>query len=117
MAGRQKKQINIEIGGRIRALREAAGVSREQFAEAVGLSPRFCAAVEIGLAGLSFESLKRICEYFGVNADSIIFGERMEPAESLRALLADVPAELLPEMAEAIRAQVRLINAARGIQK
>ena len=47
------KPENIEIGGRIRSARETHGMTRDEFAEAVGISSQFASDLERGRMGAS----------------------------------------------------------------
>lgn len=46
-----------EIGSRIREQREYLGLSREAFAEKIGVTPKFCSDIELGLKGMSLPTL------------------------------------------------------------
>lgn len=110
------KQINLDVGARLRACREHMGLSREAFAEQVGITPRFVADIECGRVGASLTTLKRACEVLGISADAVLWGSAA-PAKStgehLAAMLAGVDPALLPLIEESIRTQVRLIAAAK----
>lgn len=69
------KQINLDVGARLRACRERAHLTREAFAEQVGITPRFVADIECGRVGASLTTLKRACEVLGASADEILWGE------------------------------------------
>ena len=71
---RLKKQINIEIGERIKAAREAASLTQEIFSERIEVTPQYVSDLERGVVGVSLSTLKRICVILGVSADSILFG-------------------------------------------
>lgn len=71
---REKKEINVEVGRRIRQAREAAGLTQERFAELVGISPQNVSCVERGLAGVSLTVLRRMCEILRVSSDSLLLG-------------------------------------------
>ena len=70
MALREKKEINVEVGRRVRRAREAAGLTQERFAELVGISPQNVSCVERGLAGVSLTVLKRMCQILSVPSDT-----------------------------------------------
>ena len=110
MAGRRKKQINIVIGHNIRTLRTENGMTREAFAEAVGISSRFLVSVETGFAGISIDTLKRICDYFAISADTILYGNDVGPTSRFDALLAGVDACYYPTLAASLREQIKLIK-------
>ena len=71
---REKKEINVEVGRRIRQAREAAGLTQERFAELIGVSPQNVSCVERGLAGVSLTVLRRMCEILQVSSDSLLLG-------------------------------------------
>ena len=48
----------IEIGARIRAGREELGLTREQLAEQLEISAKFCSDIELGLRGISVKTHK-----------------------------------------------------------
>lgn len=41
----------VSIGGRIRRQREFLGYTREQFAELLDVTPKFCSDIELGVQG------------------------------------------------------------------
>ena len=71
---REKKAINIEIGERVKQVREAAGLTQEAFSEMIGLGDKHISAIECGAVGVSLSVLKRICETLSVPADFLLFG-------------------------------------------
>lgn len=71
---RAKKEINIQIGERIKAAREHAGLTQEQFAERIDVSPQYVSDLERGVVGVSIATLKRVCTCLGVSSDQILFG-------------------------------------------
>lgn len=50
------------IGGRIRRQREFLGYTREQFSELLDVTPKFCSDIELGVKGMSVQTLCRISE-------------------------------------------------------
>ena len=70
----EKKEINLEIGTRIKAEREKAGLTQERFSELIGLGTKSVSAFERGTVGISFSTLKKICHVLSVSSDSILFG-------------------------------------------
>ena len=71
---RERKEINVEVGRRIRQAREAAGLTQERFAELIGVSPQNVSCVERGLAGVSLTVLRRMCEILRVSSDALLMG-------------------------------------------
>lgn len=81
-----KKQINIEIGARIKEEREKAGLTQERFSELIGLGPKSVSAFERGTVGISFTTLKKICQVLSVSSDQILFGQREQNENDLSEL-------------------------------
>ena len=93
---RQKKQINAEIGRRIQISREDAGLTQEQLAEQLGLSPQFISIIERGSAGASLETIVKLCGVLDVSSDWILLGKRETPtAQSIAARLSPLTEEQL----------------------
>ena len=80
---REKKDINIEIGGNIQVAREQAGYTQDTLSEMLGMTPNHLSAIERGASGISLEALQRLCRLLGVSADRIIFGTEEPEAEAL----------------------------------
>lgn len=72
---REKKQINIEIGERIKKSREKIEMTQEKLAEKVNVSPQYISDLERGVVGVAIPTLKNICITLGVTSDSLLFGE------------------------------------------
>ncbi|MBP3323786.1 MAG: helix-turn-helix transcriptional regulator [Clostridia bacterium] len=70
-----KKQINIEIGERIKNSRETKGITQEQLAELIDVSPQYISDLERGVVGASLETIKKICLVLTVSCDYLFFGE------------------------------------------
>lgn len=66
---------NVAIGGRIRALREKTGYSREQFSEKADITPKFLYEIESGKKGMSAYTLYNIAAALKVNCDYILTGK------------------------------------------
>ena len=70
----EKKQINVEVGSRIKHARMHAGLTQEEFAEKIGLSQKNISMVECGVSGISLTSLKKICSSLDISSDYLLFG-------------------------------------------
>lgn len=66
---------NLEIGVRIRNIRENLHMSRNVFSEKVDISESYLAQLETGRKSLGTTALSSICEYTGYSADYILFGQ------------------------------------------
>lgn len=62
-------RTHVEIGARLRALREASGLSLEQVARKVGCVKGTVQAAETGRSGPSVENLVKIAEAVGATLD------------------------------------------------
>lgn len=82
-----KKQINVEIGARIKEEREKAGLTQEHFSELIGLGTKSVSAFERGTVGISFTTLKKICQVLSVSSDRILFGQRAQNENDLSDLV------------------------------
>ena len=70
----EKKEINIEIGRRIKLARETAGLTQDRFAELIDMGPKNLSSVERGQVGISITTLHRICRVLSISADQLLFG-------------------------------------------
>jgi len=75
---RKKKEINVQIGSRIKSAREAAGLTQDKFAEMVSLGTKNVSDIERGVVGISIGALVRICGVLSVSSDEILFGRTDE---------------------------------------
>lgn len=69
----EKKEINIEIGTRIRHQRERAGLTQEKFAELIGLETKTISSVERGVVGISLTTMQTICKTLSISSDELLF--------------------------------------------
>lgn len=77
-----------EIGSRIRRQREYLGYTREQFAELLDVTPKFCSDIELGVKGMSVPTLCKIAKSLRLSTDYILFGKtELRPDDSLALLL------------------------------
>ncbi len=66
---------NLEIGVRIRSIREELCMSRNVFSEKVDISESYLAQLENGSKSLGTTALMSISEYTGYSTDYILFGK------------------------------------------
>lgn len=91
---REKKEINVQVGRRLRMAREAAGLTQERFAELAGISPQNVSCVERGLAGVSLTVLRRMCEILHVTSDSLLMGAQSDnDVDAIAQRLRQLPPE------------------------
>lgn len=71
----EKMPNNLEVGERIRSIREELKMNRERFSEMIDVSDVFLGQIERGERSLSLKTLYRIVSYTGVSTDFILFGD------------------------------------------
>ena len=62
------------VGERIRAQRKALGLSQEELAERIGRVPKFCADIERGQAGMSIDTMLKICSLLKILPNDLLLG-------------------------------------------
>lgn len=84
---------SIQIGERIKKQRLLNGYSREQLAELVEITPRFCYDLELGLKNMSVSTLCKLADALHVNADYLLFGpaSTTNDYDSLISLITTCP--------------------------
>lgn len=87
---------NLEIGSRIRTIREGMKLSRESFSEKINISEIFLSQIERGEKSLSLNTLISICENTGCSSDFLLFGRIDENAIAKKTLrlLNQLPPEV-----------------------
>ena len=75
------------IGKRIRTQREFMGYTREQFAELLDVTPKFCSDIELGVKGMSVPTLCRISRILRLSTDYILYGKGTVEESSTIALM------------------------------
>lgn len=68
----------FEIGARIKSQRELLGITREELAERLDITPRFCYDLELGHKGMSIATLSKISAELNVSTDYLLFGDSKE---------------------------------------
>lgn len=67
---------DIEIGERLRGIRENMHMTREKFSEKIDITDSFLGQIERGERSLSVKTLKKVVKYTGVSADYLLFGNQ-----------------------------------------
>lgn len=88
---RVKKDINVEIGARIKEKRLALKLTREELAQLSGYTANFIQEVERGRSGLSSESIRALSMALKVSADTLLFGDTPEEFAYISQRLKSVP--------------------------
>ncbi len=68
----------FEIGACIKSQRELLGITREELAERLDITPRFCYDLELRYKGMSFSTLISISSELNISTDYLLFGDSKE---------------------------------------
>ncbi len=87
---------NLEIGSRIRSVRESMRLNRNSFSERINISEIFLSQIERGEKSLSLNTLISICVNTGCSADYLLFGKIDENSAAKKTirLLNQLPPEV-----------------------
>ena len=102
---------NIELGARIRSVRESLHMTREQFSEKCDISDSFLADVERGKKSITVKTLKKLCYATNVSADYFVLGRNEDFAtDTILEILYSIPTDkrknamvILREYAKALK--------------
>ena len=97
---RSKKQINIEIGERIKQAREEKHFTQEKLAETIDVSTQYVSDLERGVVGASLATIKSVCIALNVSSDQLLFGKA--PEEITQSKLMGAYAALTPRQLKAL---------------
>lgn len=99
------KEIDLkEIGARIRKQRKSLGYNREQLAEKLEVSGRFCSSIELGKAGMSFKTLLKVSSVLSVSTDYILTGRTLtNDASPLNEMIKNCPPKKLKYAEEILK--------------
>lgn len=81
---------DIDIGERLRTIREGMHMTREEFSEKIDITDSFLGQIERGERSLSAKTLKKVVRYTGVSADFLLFGNNSnnETIQKINNILA-----------------------------
>lgn len=84
---------DLEIGNRIRTIRESLKYSRETFSELIDISESFLSQIERGEKSISLKTLMSIASTSGFSTDYILFGsqENNTTIKQINKLLVNKP--------------------------
>ena len=86
--------LNVEIGSRIRAIRETQNKSREQIAEASGISTHFLFEIETGRKSMKAQTIINLAKALNVSTDFILTGNTTPMAKIINNLEGLSPEDL-----------------------
>lgn len=96
---------SIQVGARIRELREIKNYTREALAEKVDISAKFLYEIEVGKKGFSADTLCRISKALSVSCDYIMLGEEKEhrSAEKIICVLERLEPKQMSKMQDILQ--------------
>ena len=106
---KEKKDINIEIGLRVKQEREKAGLTQARLAELLDMGTKSISAIERGEVGVSLTSLQNICRALSISSDRLMFGSEtkndaqdlIERLEGLTPVQFEIAVDILNKLIEA----------------
>lgn len=106
-----KKNLDLQIGNRVRLKREEQKLSREKLAECIEISPQFLAQIELGRRGMSSVTLFKLCNVLSTSADYIVLGREEEnDLSTINKMLVNLDPRYLPHMEDVIRTFIQAVN-------
>lgn len=86
------RELNpLEMGMRVRRQRELLGYTREQLAEMLDVSVKFCSDIELGVKGVSLKNLVKLSKILHVTTDYILIGESDTTSDTLSYMCQSCP--------------------------
>lgn len=82
-----RREINADVGKRLRQTRENLGRKRSEFAKALGISEEHYRKYESGATGLSAEKLFILFQEYGINLTYLVTGVPQEQEFNLEYYL------------------------------
>lgn len=73
---KQKKELNILIGQRLKTVRENSGYTQETFAETLDVGVEHYRKIESGAYGLQLEKMLILYEQYRIDSTYLITGEK-----------------------------------------
>lgn len=102
------REINYkEMGMRLRRQRELLGYTREELAEKLDVSPKFCSDIELGVKGVSLNTLAKLSDVLCMSVDYILFGDQeIDKAEydTIQSLVSQCPKKYRANLITILRA-------------
>lgn len=106
---------NIEVGKRIREKRNKFKYTIYELAELADISPRFLSAIERGEKGMSYITLKKMCDIFCVSSDYLLFGKNnnfnINDNANIVELISNIDNTYIPLLEKSILNFTEIVNA------
>jgi transcriptional regulator with XRE-family HTH domain len=89
------ERFNVEVGERLKGVREKARLLQPEFAERLGISPRAYANYERGERTVTAETIKALYEMFSVDPVWLLSGPGADPRQLKTPTRADLLVEII----------------------
>lgn len=87
--------LNIEIGNRIRTIRELKKKTREQVAEIAEISPHFLFEIETGRKSMKAQTIINLAKALEVTTDYVLLGSNDAPTSNILKNLENLSPDTL----------------------
>lgn len=106
---RDKVELNIQIGRRIKEARKHKGYTQEELAEEIGVSVQYTSDLERGRVGTSIYTLVKICQALGISSDYLLFDKEMMNQATIFNSLSNLSNEQLCIVGDGIKVLMRAL--------
>lgn len=96
------RELNIEIGNRLREIRKGLKLTQEQLAEQLDYSANNYGLIERGERGISLEKLKLLYDKFDVDLLYLLTGDKSHQVE-INQLISDCPKDKLFDLEQILK--------------
>lgn len=105
---------NINVGKRVRKKRKDFNYTSAKLAELLDISPRFLSAIERGEKGMSYSTLKKMCDIFCITSDYLLFGKdednSIENNSNIIGILSNIDKNYFPLVEKLILNFIETVN-------
>ena len=70
-----KKELNIQIGSRVKTARETMRYTQENLAERIDVSVQYISDLERGVVGASLPTIIKLCQVLHTSSDFLLMGK------------------------------------------
>lgn len=111
----EKKSLNVEVGRRIREIREYQHFTREQLSEKANISIQFLSDIENGYKSMTVLTIINLAKALNISTDYLLLGklssnESNERDKIIHNLLDSLPEEKKQSIEELIRLFIKSIS-------
>lgn len=106
-----KKEINTQIGERIKQARRKVKCTQEKLAEEINVSVQYISDLERGKVGASVSTLIKICGALNTSSDFLLFGSRKEcETAAIENMLSPLNERQLKIVEDSIKITLKALN-------